>query len=115
VRIKLQLGTGLDVKDVQFDGEKRELSAELIFYGAGREAAAGNVEVVAYDGTRLFCGVLTVSGLTAKPAFEARTEPVMALAERRLSEAPPGGRGGRKAKGGTKIVDSGDSGLDDLK
>jgi len=102
MRLKLQVPSDLDVKNVEYDAGKRELSMELIFYGAGHEALAGNVELEAFDTTILFKGPLKVSGLTGKPSVSSKLEPVLSAIEQKLKsgDADTAGKRGRKKKEG---------------
>lgn len=107
MKLTFQVPTELDVHDVIFDPDKKEVSMELVFHGsggAGQEAAAGNIEIVAYNGTSLFSGEIKVSGLSGKPSINARTVgEVMSIIEQRI-------KAGKAATWGRRRKDSSEEG-----
>lgn len=84
MRLKFQVPTNLDVENVKWDDAKKELSMDLIFYGPTQESAAGTFEVEAFDTTRIFRGVLSVSGASGRPAITPRTESVLSAVEEKI-------------------------------
>lgn len=98
MRLKFQVPSDLDVKDVKYDPEKKELSMELIFYGAAYDAVAGNLSLEAFDTTVLFKGPLKVSGATGRPSVTSKLEPVLSAVEQRLKDGDSPVKKGRKKK-----------------
>jgi hypothetical protein len=80
---------------------------ELVFHGSsgsGQEAAAGNIEIVAFNGTSLFSGEIKVSGLSGKPSINARAVgEVMSIIEQRI-------KAGKAATWGRRRKDSSEDG-----
>lgn len=104
MKLTFQVPTELDVRNVLFDADKKEVSMELVFYGSGgsgQEAMAGNIEITAYNGDKLFCGEMRVSGLSGKPSISTRTASELSILEQRM-KAGKAATWGRRRRGSSE-------------
>ncbi len=87
MKITVTVPSALDVADASFDEATRVLSMEPLFYGDGREAVLGMINVFTGDETEpIFKGILKVSGKTGHIHVTNRTKQVKPVLERAKRE-----------------------------
>lgn len=104
MKIAFQVPTELDVRNVLFDQDKKEVSMELVFYGSGgsgQDAMAGNIEITAYNGDVLFRGEMRVSGHSGKPTISTRAASELSILEQRM-KAGKSATWGRRRRGSSE-------------